>query len=99
MRIDDANILKPILSNHFKSTRKRLNLSQSDMSERLHISARSYADIERGICLCSAPVLLRFILYCELTPLELLELLENVSDGFEQGGVASSESPPTEPNV
>ena len=83
MKTDEANFLKPILSTQFKATRKRLNLSQLEMSERLHISVRSYADLERGISLCSAPVLLRYILCCELTPLDLFELLALVGDAFE----------------
>ena len=35
------------------------------MSERLHITARAYSDLERGRCCCSAVALIFFLLMLE----------------------------------
>lgn len=80
MKENDANSLKLILSSHFRATRTHLSLSQSDMAELLHVSARYYSDLERGVSLCSLPTMLRYIHLCRRQQIpheELLCTLEN----------------------
>ena len=44
-------------------TRSRLNLTQSEMAEKLVMDERSYIDLEHGKSCCSAVTLALFLIY------------------------------------
>ena len=50
----NTSALRDLLSEHIKAFRQEQSLSQEAMAATLHISARSYSDIENGKSLCSA---------------------------------------------
>ena len=66
------------MSSSFRAARKELDLSQEKMAELLGISARSYEDLEHGINLCSAIVLLRFLSRSGVNAAKLLEELNTL---------------------
>ncbi len=70
--------LRKKMSSSFRAARKELDLSQEKMAELLGISARSYEDLERGINLCSAIVLLRFLSRSGVNAAKLLEELNTL---------------------
>ena len=70
--------LRKKMSNSFRTARKELDLSQEKMAELLGISARSYEDLEHGINLCSAIVLLRFLSRSGVNAAKLLEELNTL---------------------
>lgn len=77
----DINELKRILSRHFKNSRTELDITQAKMAEVLHISPRSYSDLEHGKTLCRTYVLLFFLLY---SGDDILALLLEIKTAFEQ---------------
>ncbi|MCI8848894.1 MAG: helix-turn-helix transcriptional regulator [Oscillibacter sp.] len=70
--------LRKKMSSSFRAARKELDLSQEKMAELLGISARSYEDLEHGINLCSAIVLLRFLSRSGVNAAKLLEELNTL---------------------
>lgn len=66
------NLLQEFLAERIKGCRKGRALTQEVMAERLHISPRSYAYLERGIYGCSAATLMFFFLI--LTDEEVIQL-------------------------
>lgn len=79
-----VTILKLILPRHFKAARKRFGLTQNSMSEVLHISPRSYSELERGNNLCSTCVFLFFLKRCGLdTSMQILQEIFDVLDKIE----------------
>ena len=51
-------LLQKQFSLQVKALRHKRNLTQEEMSERLHITSRAYSDLERGCSCCSALALL-----------------------------------------
>ena len=79
-----VTILKLILPRYFKAARKRFGLTQNSMSEVLHISPRSYSELERGNNLCSTCVFLFFLKRCGLdTSMQILQEIFDVLDKIE----------------
>ena len=70
--------LRKKMSSSFRAARKELDLSQEKMAELLGISARSYEDLEHGINLCSAIVILRFLSRSGVNAAKLLEELNTL---------------------
>ncbi|MCI8689436.1 MAG: helix-turn-helix transcriptional regulator [Oscillibacter sp.] len=70
--------LRKKMASSFRAARKELALSQEKMAELLGISARSYEDLEHGINLCSAIVLLRFLSRSGVNAAKLLEELNTL---------------------
>lgn len=67
---------RDLLSDHINASRQGQHLSQEAMAATLHISARSYSDIENGKSLCSTHT---FILYqVSLSEEEMLALWKNL---------------------
>ena len=56
--------IKNYLSAEFKKTRIELGLTQEQMAEKLAISTRAYADIERKKSCCSLDTLAMFLKCC-----------------------------------
>ena len=54
-------LLQKQFSLQVKALRHKRNLTQEEMSERLHITSRAYSDLERGCSCCSALALLFFL--------------------------------------
>jgi len=81
-------LVKEFLAESTGLLRKDRNLTQEQLSERLHISSRSYGDLERGKYCFSAPALLSLL--AMLKDEEVKEFL----DKFRQkiGAAESSES-------
>ena len=72
-----------------KALRHKRNLTQEEMSERLHITSRAYSDLERGCSCCSALALLFFLLMLKSDELEdFLNRLRKQIQLFEQKEVA-----------
>ena len=70
--------MRQILSDHFKTTRRTMQISQEKMSELLGIDVRSYVELEHGHSLCSTPVLLKFMFNCDVDQKQFLSDLEAV---------------------
>lgn len=63
-------LLQKQFSLQVKALRQKRNLTQEEMSERLHITSRAYSDLERGCSCCSALALLFFLLMLKSDELE-----------------------------
>ena len=63
-------LLREQFSAQIKASRHKRNLTQEEMSERLHITSRAYSDLERGCSCCSALALLFFLLMLETDELK-----------------------------
>lgn len=70
--------LKISLKNELIAKRAELDLSQEKMAERLHISLRSYSNLEHGICFCSALSLINFINNCDVDKDKLFSEFEEI---------------------
>lgn len=66
------DLLQTFLTRRIKECRKERSITQENMAEQLHISARSYAYLERGTYGCSAATLMFFFLI--LTDEEVFQL-------------------------
>ena len=65
-------LLRMFMTEQIKGRRKALHFTQETMAEKLHISPRSYINIERGKSGCSAATLMFFLII--LPEEELLQL-------------------------
>lgn len=82
-------LLQKQFSLQVKALRYKRNLTQEEMSERLHITSRAYSDLERGCSCCSALALLFFLLMLKSDELEdFLNRLRKQIQLFEQKEVA-----------
>ena len=72
--------LKKILCRWIGTTRVSLNMTQDRMAEALLIDVRSYADIDRGVSLCSTLTLVLFLVYFCPEPANLLGDIRTVFD-------------------
>lgn len=82
-------LLQKQFSLQVKALRHKWNLTQEEMSERLHITSRAYSDLERGCSCCSALALLFFLLMLKSDELEdFLNRLRKQIQLFEQKEVA-----------
>lgn len=72
--------LKKMLSTWIGSTRVSLEMTQDEMAEILMMDVRSYADIDRGVSLCSTLTFVLFLIY--ICP-EPTELLNEIKTGFD----------------
>ena len=83
------SLLQKQFSLQVKALRQKRNLTQEEMSERLHITSRAYSDLERGCSCCSALALLFFLLMLKSDELEaFLNRLRKQIRLFEQKEVA-----------
>ena len=64
------SLLQKQFSLQVKALRQKRDLTQEEMSERLHITSRAYSDLERGCSCCSALALLFFLLMLKSDELE-----------------------------
>ncbi len=55
-------LLKGLLADQVKHYRASKNITQEEMAENLHISTRSYSDLERDVFCFSAVTLMFFLL-------------------------------------
>lgn len=79
------SLLQKQFSLQVKALRQKRNLTQEEMSERLHITSRAYSDLERGCSCCSALALLFFLLMLKSDELEaFLNRLRKQIQVFEQ---------------
>lgn len=76
------SFLREYLSVWAAKTRKGLGCTQEKMAERLHISIRSYNNLERGKSGFAAPTLLFFL--CLLPEDQVLELVRGFRDWCEE---------------
>ncbi len=60
----NPNPMKDVLAANMKSYRKHQRYSQFEMAEKLQMSVRSYADVERKVSLCSTRTFVHFLLLC-----------------------------------
>lgn len=65
------------------STRSALDITQSEMAERLHISTRAYTKLESGHTCLSTETLIRFLYNCCLDKNVFLDDLYAILDEFE----------------
>ena len=75
------SLLRNWFSAQIKAFRKVRKLTQEEMSERLHITARAYSDLERGRSCCSAVALIFFLLMLE--PSEVNDFLNQIRKQFQ----------------
>ena len=73
MKEDYRAALKKMLCTWMGITRLSLNLTQDKMAEILLIDVRSYADIDRGISMCSTLTFVLFLVYLCPEPVTLLK--------------------------
>lgn len=60
----NSHPMKDILAANMKNYRKNQRYSQFEMAEKLQMSVRSYADVERKVSLCSTRTFVHFLLLC-----------------------------------
>ena len=65
--------IRDFLARCMRKERRRRNLSQDKMSERLHVTPRAYSDLERGTECMSASSLLFFL--SELSDEEAVQVI------------------------
>ena len=73
MKEDYRAALKKTLCTWLGTTRLSLELTQDRMAEILLIDVRSYADIDRGISMCSTLTFVLFLVYLCPEPVTLLK--------------------------
>lgn len=83
MQRQDKSILRNMIAARLCRFRKEKRLTQEDMAERLSITPRSYSDLERGKCGCSAPTAIRFLLL--LGDEDAVHLLHSIYEQMEEG--------------
>lgn len=82
MRRTYHTILKERFHRRLWYERMRLEWTQAEMSERLHMDERSYSDLDTGKSCCSAVTLALFLVYvCE----DVGCFLEELRNAFEAG--------------
>lgn len=72
MRKVYLGILKSFFYSNVGKTRVTLNITQTEMSERLAMDSRSYIELEHGNSCCSALTLALFLIYCCTDPIDFL---------------------------
>lgn len=60
-----TKLVKKFLNGYMAETREQRGMSKEEMSERLRIEPRSYADLEKERYCLSAPSLMFFLLFLE----------------------------------
>ena len=70
-------ILKSCFHSSLVRTRTVMDLTQSQMAERLSMDDRSYINLDHGKNCCSATTLALFLIYCCHDPLAFLGELKN----------------------
>ena len=78
MRKEYHEKLKQFFRNKLLLTRKEMNITQEQMSERLSMSLRSYSDLETGKSSCGAMTLALFLVYFCPNPKEFLSELKEL---------------------
>lgn len=84
LRQQYASLLRRFLSRELGRHRARRRLTQEQLSERLCMAPRSYADLEHGVCGCSGLTVVLFLL--QLQDEEVLELVHGARETFEGAG-------------
>lgn len=83
MREIFQNELSHIFQKHLRKERYRLSLTQEQMSDRLELTLRAYANLEHGQTSCSALTLVMFLLFCCEDPMQfLMEIKEAFRDAY-----------------
>lgn len=77
-------LLRRFFSKEIGKYRARCRLTQEQISERLCMAPRSYADLEHGDCGCSALTVVLFLLL--LKDEEVLQLLHGARKALEEAG-------------
>lgn len=75
--------LRSLMSSDFYDTRKRLNLSQAKMAERLLIDPRSYVELEHGRNLCCTRVFMFYLFRCKTEREPFLLRIEETLNSLE----------------
>lgn len=70
-------IFKQCFRSYLLQTRNELGLTQAQMSEKLNISERAYANLESGRSCCSTITFVLFLLLCTDINNDFLENLRN----------------------
>lgn len=82
MRRTYHTILKERFHRRLWYERIRLDWTQAEMAEQLHMDERSYSDLDTGKSCCSAVTLVLFLVYvCE----DVALFLEELRNAFEAG--------------
>lgn len=84
LRQQYISLLRQFLSREIRKYRTRRRLTQEQLSERLCMAPRSYADLEHGICGCSGLTVVLFLLI--LKDEEVLQLLHGARKELEEAG-------------
>lgn len=84
LRQQYSSFLRRFLSREIRRYRTQCQLTQEQLSERLCMAPRSYADLEHGICGCSGLTVMLFLLL--LKDEEVLQLLHGARKELEEAG-------------
>ena len=82
LRQQYKSILSRFLSGEVRKYRTQYRLTQEQLSERLCMAPRSYADLEHGVCGCSGLTVVLFLLL--LKDEEALQLLHSARKVLEE---------------
>lgn len=82
LRQQYKSLLSCFLSGEVRKYRTQSRLTQEQLSERLCMAPRSYADLEHGVCGCSGLTVVLFLL--QLKDEEVLQLLHSVRKVLEE---------------
>ncbi|WP_300415588.1 helix-turn-helix transcriptional regulator [uncultured Oscillibacter sp.] len=82
LRQQYKSLLSRFLSGEVRKYRTQYRLTQEQLSERLCMAPRSYADLEHGVCGCSGLTVVLFLLL--LKDEEALQLLHSARKVLEE---------------
>ena len=82
LRQQYKSLLSRFLSGEVRKYRTQYRLTQEQLSERLCVAPRSYADLEHGVCGCSGLTVVLFLLL--LKDEEALQLLHSARKVLEE---------------
>lgn len=83
MREYYRSILRMLFANELRDTRKRLHLTQEEMSEMLMMSERSYNDLENSRYCCGGLTLVLFLTDVSSDPMIFLKNLREAFKSYE----------------
>ncbi len=85
------SMLRSLLANHMRKTRKDLGWTQSQMAEKLELDLRSYSNVENDKSLCSTMTLMLYLLYICPDANQLLQEIKEAMDEMKKANTENKE--------
>ncbi len=78
------SMLRSMLANHMRKTRKELGWTQAQMAEKLELDLRSYSNVENDKSLCSTMTLMLYLSYICPDADQLLQEIKSEMDAMKK---------------